>query len=278
MAMTHAAKMALVPQEMMERFQHLPDPSPATKATLALDTEMKNILDRTDIAEDEKVKLYNQTLSRYLTLDHQRKQPLEMKLTSTSEDPVSTSDDLTEQVSTNNNMNDKKDQKHTLENDVLGSVPVTLRKKAERLLKHLKSDRNIIDWNQRGEIIAEGNIVKGSHLIDLIKDTLRKRKDFNPRGWKEFNKALAVLNTPQDLVGNSDRWQYQQSGEDHSFSQPFETYNMPSGLFAEAPHLKHISPKQKTKKKKRMKHKNSFDFEDDMVVSSTTSPHRWNDY
>ena len=277
MAMTHAAKMALVPQEMLERVQHLPDPSPATKATLALDTEMKNILDRTDIAEDEKVKLYNQTLSRYLTLDHQRKQPLEMKLTSTSEDPVSTSDDLKERVSTNN-MNDKKDQKHTLENDVVGSVPVTLRKKAERLLKHLKSDRNIIDWNQRGEIIAEGNIVKGSHLIDLIKDTLRKRKDFNPRGWKEFNKALAVLNTPQDLVGNSDRWQYQQSGEDHSSSQPFETYNMPSGLFAEAPHLKHISPKQKMKKKKRIKHKNSFDFEDDMVVSSTTSPHRWNDY
>ena len=278
MAMTHAAKMALVPQEMLERFQHLPDPSPATKATLALDTEMKNILDRTDIAEDEKVKLYNQTLSRYLTLDHQRKLPLEMKLTSKLEDPVSTSDDLKEQVSTNNNMNDKKDQKHTLENDVLGSVPVTLRKKTERLLKHLKSDRNIIDWNQRGEIIAEGHIVKGSHLIDLIKDTLRKRKDFNPRGWKEFNKALAMLNTPQDLVGNSDRWQYQQSGEDHSSSQPFETYNKPSGLFAEAPHLKYISPKQKTKKKKRMKHKNSFDFEDNMVVSSTTSPHKWNDY
>ena len=184
-----------------------------------------------------------------------------------------------EQVSTNNT-DDKMEQKHTLENDVLGSVPVTLRKKAERLLKHLKSDRNIIDWNKRGEIIAEGNIVKGSHLIDLIKDTLRKRKDFNPRGWKEFNKALAVLNTPQDLVGNSDRWQYQQSGQDHSSSQPFETYNVtkPSGLFAEAPHLKHISPKHKTKKRKRTKHKNSFDFEDDMVVSSTTSPHKWNDY
>ena len=91
---------------------------------MALDTEMKNILDRTDIAEDEKVKLYNHTLSRYLTLYHQRKQPLEMKLTSTSEDPVSTSDDIKEQVSTNN-MNDKKDQKHTLENDVLGSSRYT---------------------------------------------------------------------------------------------------------------------------------------------------------
>ena len=273
MTMTHATKMALVPQEMLERFQQYPEPSPATKATLALDTEMKNILDRSDVTEDEKIKLYNHTLSRYLTLDHQRKQPLEMKLTST-EVPVPTSDEIKEQVSTNSNTNDKKDQKHTLESDVLGSVPVTLRKKAERLLKHLKSDRNIIDWNQRGEIIAEGNIVKGSHLIDLIKDTLRKRKDFNPRGWKEFNKALAVMNTPQDLVGNSDRWRYQQSGEELLSSPPFET----SGLFAEAPHLKHISPKQKTKKRKRMKHKNSFGFEDDMVVSSTTSPHKWNDY
>ena len=158
MTMTHATKMALVPQEMLERFQQYPEPSPATKATLALDTEMKNILDRSDVTEDEKIKLYNHTLSRYLTLDHQRKQPLEMKLTST-EVPVSTSDEIKEQVSTNSNTNDKKDQKHTLESDVLGSVPVTLRKKAERLLKHLKSDRDIIDWNQRGEIIAEGNIV-----------------------------------------------------------------------------------------------------------------------
>ena len=89
MTMTHATKMALVPQEMLERFQQYPDPSPATKATLALDTEMKNILDRSDVTEDEKIKLYNHTLSRYLTLDHQRKQPLEMKLTS-AEVPIST--------------------------------------------------------------------------------------------------------------------------------------------------------------------------------------------
>ena len=56
MAMTHAAKMALVPQEMLERFQvqHYPDPSPATKVAMALDTEMKNILDRSDVTEDEK--------------------------------------------------------------------------------------------------------------------------------------------------------------------------------------------------------------------------------
>ena len=50
MTMTHATKMALVPQEMLERFQQYPEPSPATKATLALDTEMKNILDRSDVS------------------------------------------------------------------------------------------------------------------------------------------------------------------------------------------------------------------------------------
>lgn len=272
-------KMALVPQELLTRFQQHPDPSPATKATIALDTEMKNILERTDIDEDEKVKLYNQTLSRYLTLDKQRKQPLEMKLTSTERLEGQNLNNHNEKDSVSSSSDE---HKHGLEDDVLVSVPSTLRKKAERLLKHLKTDKNVIDWNDKGEIVANGSVVKGSHLIDLVNDTLRKRKHFSPRGWKEFNKALFKLNTPQDLVGNTDRWKYQQFGDDvgESTNQYYEADGATnhSGLFAEAYHL---SPKQKKKRKKynkKTKHRQSFDTDDDMVVTSTTSPHRWNDY
>ena len=77
MAMTHATKMALVPHDTIQQIQQHPtDISPAAKATFALDNEMKDILNRNDLPEEEKLKLYNQILSRYLKLDKQRKEPL----------------------------------------------------------------------------------------------------------------------------------------------------------------------------------------------------------
>ena len=187
-----------------------------------------------------------------------------MKLTSSgSETAVSTNNSLTDQTPID------PASKSEIENDVLASVPRTLRKKAERLLHHMKSDKNIIDWNKRGEIIADGGVIPGTHLVDLLNDTLRKRKDFNPKGWQQFNKALARLNTPQDLVGNRDRWYYQHT------TQYDDNYPPTSpGLFAEAHHLS----SEKKKKKKKHKRQESYDGGImDPTVSSTT-PYPWLDY
>ncbi len=303
--MTHATKMALVPHDMIQRLQQqqqqYPDLSPTTKVTLALDSEMKNILARSDLSEEEKIKLYNQTLSRYLAVDSQRKQPLEMKVTTSSSHLLSTNEDDSSLNEANGSNNAKKTS--GIENDVLNSVPNTLRKKADRLLGHIKSNRNIIDWNKKGEIITDGKVIPGTHLVDLVNDALRKRKNFNPSGWREFNSALAALNTPQDLVGNIDRWKYQQSGQQKlssSTPQPTaETFDVtfdnedddgsdnshvqdfdPSGLFAEAYHLTPSSSAKKKKKKKnrKLKHRRSYEDGDDSLVSSTTFPHRWSEY
>jgi hypothetical protein len=43
---------------------------------------------------------------------------------------------------------------------------------------------------------------------DLVNDVLRKRKYFNPQGWKTFAEALREANIPQDLIGQEDRWKY----------------------------------------------------------------------
>ena len=282
--------MALVPHEMVERFRQFPDSSPISNATFALDKEMKDILNRSDLKEDEKIKLYNQTLRRYLALDHQRKQPLEMKLTTTLPTPPSGPSETETKRDINGSVNDKVDSGYKLdvESDVLDSVPRTLRKKAERLLRHIKLDQNVLDWNKKGELITKGTVIAGSHLVDLINDAIRKRKNFNPRGWKEFNNALSELNTPQDLVGNIDRWKYQQSssnaGDDTlSNNNKDDVYadglDSSSELFAEAYHLKPLSSSSKKKKKqKRRKSKHNFfddnDDDNDMVVSSTT-PRGW---
>lgn len=48
--------------------------------------------------------------------------------------------------------------------------------------------------------------IKGSHILDLINDALRKRKSLNPVGAKDFSKPLAKLKRPHELVSNPDRW------------------------------------------------------------------------
>lgn len=273
--MTHARKMALVPAEMVDAVQTTAMPvqnletSPATKAVLTVDAEMRTILEREDIPADTKIKLYNQTLQRFLKLDDQRKVPLQQNAPSkATDDQGESSDSLI--------------GKQIVETDVLASVPPTLRKKADRLLDKLKSNRKILDWNLKGEILHKGIPVPGTHLVDLINDTLRKRKNFIPKGWREFTKGLAELNTPQDLVGNTDRWQYIQQDQafpdlrqDATTVDDGESVHVTTPkMYAEAYHLK---PSNVMKKGKSRNKKQRHDDQVDEITSSTF-PIRWSPY
>lgn len=97
--------------------------------------------------------------------------------------------------------------KNDLEKEILDSVPKSLKGKAELLLKKMKSSPEMT-WNEKGELTFKGETVKGSNVVDLVNDVLRKRKYFNPEGWETFGEALREANVPQDLIGHEDRWRY----------------------------------------------------------------------
>ena len=44
-----------------------------------------------------------------------------------------------------------------------------------------------------------------------MNDTLRKRKSFQPVGWKTFARGLKDVNASMVLVGNPERWIYIQT-------------------------------------------------------------------
>ena len=73
--------MALVDPRLLESLRPPPPPPPPPPNTLdrvlrGLDGEMSSVLDRTDLDEGDKVKLYNQILLRYNTMANKRvKQP-----------------------------------------------------------------------------------------------------------------------------------------------------------------------------------------------------------
>ena len=152
-----------------------------------LDKKMESILEREDLSTDERLKLYDQSFIRYLNVhDDYRPRPVVSK--------VSTSPPAVIETET----------KDAIEEEILESVPKTMKTKAELLVRKMKADPWIA-WSEKGELKYKGETVRGSNVVDLVNDVLRKRKYFNPQGWKTFGEALREANVPQDLIGHEDR-------------------------------------------------------------------------
>ena len=147
-----------------------------------LDMKLQTILEREDLSADERLKLYNQSFTRYLNVcDDYSPRPVAVA-------PESVKQDL-------------------IDNEIMESVPKTMKAKVQLLLKKMKSSPDI-SWNEKGELKYKGETVQGSNVVELVNDVLSKRQYFNPQGWETFREALRKANVPQDLIGHEDGWRY----------------------------------------------------------------------
>jgi hypothetical protein len=121
-----------------------------------LDKKMQTILEREDLLADERLKLYDQSFTRYLNVyDNFRPRPVAV-----APEPV---------------------KQYLIDEEILESVPKTMKAKAQLLLNKMKSKTDI-SWNEKGELKYKRETVQGSNVVDLVNDVLRKRKYFNPQG------------------------------------------------------------------------------------------------
>ena len=152
---------------------------------------MRFILDRSDLNDREKVVLYNQVLMRYnIFSDKSSQQPVRVTI---DKPPVKEDEEEDKEKRTESG----------LENEIIDSVPKSLKQKARRLLDKIKGT---VSWNDRGEMVYRNVPVPGGNIVDLVNDALRKRKSFQPVGWKMFARGLKDVNAPMDLIGNPERW------------------------------------------------------------------------
>jgi hypothetical protein len=152
------------------------------KAMDTLDKKMQTILERADLSADERLKLCDQSFTRYLNVyDDYRPRPVAVA-------PEPLKQDL-------------------IDNEILESVPKTMKAKVQLLLKKIKSNPDI-SWNEKRELQYKGETVQGSNVVELVNDVVSKRKYFNPQGWETFGEAIREANVPQDLIGHEDRWRY----------------------------------------------------------------------
>jgi len=114
---------------------------------------------------------------------------------------------------------------------ILLSIPKTFRGKASALLAHL---RDVLKWNERGELLQEGQVVLASNITDLLKDLYRREyAGPPPSGAGVFWEILKKANAPLSLILNEDRklhLQALQSMQNPPSSTPPERLSSPRRL------------------------------------------------
>ena len=194
--------MVLVPENTLERLQHRQQilTPPLTQSLRNLDTEMNEILSSKEIDDEQKAKLYNQVLQRYLSYYDQRKaQPLHVKLTTPKPIETPKPEEIKE---TSTETAEEETIPTAVEQEVMKSVPKIYKTGARQLLDKIKDNRDVLHWNEKGELTYENKPISGSHMVDLVNDFLRQRKGFEPVGWSVFARGLARMNVPENLVRN----------------------------------------------------------------------------
>ena len=176
--------MVLVPEEALQRYEQRQrlETSPLMATMMHKNTQMSDILQRDDVPDGEKQKLFNAYFERFLELRRQKEAPSPVK---------------------------KEEQRAELQlsdADVVEPIPRTMRPRATALLSRLKAKPDVITWDKTGQVKIEGETIPNSNISDLVSDAMRSRKDFNPTGAKKFFQALSELNVPKELVRNQNRW------------------------------------------------------------------------
>ena len=86
--------------------------------------------------------------------------------------------------------------------DILASLPKRHHSAAQRLLRFMNCED--ILWNNRGELLVNGCTVEGSHIVDLVRDSVYHMR-CPPPGYEQFYQCLAEHNPPETLIQDTTR-------------------------------------------------------------------------
>lgn len=90
--------------------------------------------------------------------------------------------------------------------DVLKHMPVKHRRNAQHILDTVAKSKNSVSWTGQGELVVDGEILRGSHIFDLVKSITLPQgvpDDKRPLGWDKFLHVMAALNVPLSSVPNT---------------------------------------------------------------------------
>ena len=161
--MEHVKRLVLVPKHMVDQ-RKTPLVPPLTAQVQEIDSDMQDIMQRQDIPIDAQAKMYDQNLQRYLAFyDKRMNKPLRVNVIKPTV-PEEEEKPQGEQI-------EKPDE---IETDILDSVPATMKSRTRQLIKKLKANKDIIGWNEQGQMVFKGTTIPGTNIVDLVNDSLRQ--------------------------------------------------------------------------------------------------------
>ena len=128
-------------------------------------------------------------------------------------------DDVVTNNVDNNSISFVNEETSNLENkqksieDILSYFPIKMKSRARLISSFINKDNSTLSWNSNGELINNGEVIKGSSLTDLLYDACCPRRKHEPVGASIFYKALKSNNLPEGIIHNKDRHKFFQKGE-----------------------------------------------------------------
>ena len=220
--MQYTNKMVLVPEEVANRWMNTPRPvsrvipEPTTIQGMSRAQEdMQVNLDRHDIPEDVRTKMYEQSLGRFLNYFDQYKDDTQITPKTSIKNLVTNKKKKNEEVQEEPEEEEK--EKDDTSRMILSLMPRGLRSKTQDLLHFMEKHADVLSWNERGELVHKGTVLPRTNIVDLVHDVVRHRRSHTnpPLGWKMFSHGLHDVNVPRELIGNQDRWAFMQGQHSH---------------------------------------------------------------
>lgn len=173
--------MILIPEENLQTRPSVQTPGdPITR----LDAEMNQVLTSTEKNDRDKWHQFQQLFTRFL-------QNLPSK---------PTNGNVKKEQQESNNVRINKEV-------ILQSVPHIYRNLSGQLLSFLQQlPPTKFHWDATGKVYINGEEIHNSHIVDLINDAVRKRKNIQAEGRQQFISLLKDISIPRTFIGNTDYW------------------------------------------------------------------------
>ena len=186
-----AKKMLLVPEMEFRRLKKCDEKAstdildevkrPNERALVKTYTHMEHMLNDPLISNEEKVARHVESMNNFTVL----KDKLGGSLKNVSDTKLS---------------NTEKENDSAIA-EVIELLPLNQQQRGRQLFQRLKKHKDLISWNDKGEVTIEGKHLPGSNIGDLVSDVLRTRKQGAPLR-SSFLDVLAKANVPDEFVRN----------------------------------------------------------------------------
>ena len=179
--MENAKKMILVSPDQFENMR----PKDESRASMSnIDAELQAILKGHQPA-DVKIKLYQQTLDKYIQQRNEYYAPLEFKVKA-----------------------DKPTTATLSGSSIASAVKPRYKEAAQLLVNHLEQHPRI-GWNEKHELMVDERRVPDSNIFNLVQDFTTAgvgKSSSKPVGFEQFAQVLKETHVPRTAVTNYHRW------------------------------------------------------------------------